>query len=334
MTTAALRPIALRRKITPAPHPTAQYWRKCQVEELFDLPFLDLIFQAAQVHRENFDSQRIQLSTLLSVKTGGCSEDCEYCPQSAHYQTGVQKSALLEVEEVVKMAKIAKERGASRFCMGAAWRGPKPNDIKVVAEMIRAVKAEGLETCGTFGLLEEGMAEDLQQAGLDYYNHNLDTDPDRYNDIIHTRRHEDRMDTLGKVRRAGMKICCGGIVGMNETRPERAGLITSLANLDPQPESVPINQLVKIEGTPLENAEDLDWTEFVRTIAVARITMPQSYVRLSAGRKGMSEAVQAMCFLAGANSIFYGDTLLTSPNPAEDGDRLLMAKLDLLPENA
>ena len=330
----ALRPVALRRQTAPTPHPTAQYWRKCQVEDLFNLPFMELVFQAAQVHRAHFNPNRIQLSTLLSVKTGGCPEDCEYCPQSAHYHTGVAQSAMLGVDEVRAAARTAKARGASRFCMGAAWRGPKPDDVELVAEMIRAVKAEGLEACGTFGLLEEGMAQELKDAGLDYYNHNLDTDPNRYNDIIHTRRHEDRMDTLGKVRSAGLKICCGGIVGMNETRAERAGLIASLANLDPQPESVPINQLVKTEGTPLADAADLDWTEFVRTVAVARITMPESYVRLSAGRKDMPEAMQALCFLAGANSIFYGDTLLTSPNPAEDGDMRLLAKLDLHPQNA
>lgn len=325
-------PVALRRRITPEPHDTCQYWRKCQVEELFDLPFLDLVFQAAQTHRQYFNPRQIQLSTLMSIKTGGCPEDCEYCPQSAHYHTGVEKSALLNVEEIVAKAKIAKARGAARFCMGAAWRGPKPDDVAAVCEIIKAVKDLGLETCGTFGMLEAGMAEDLKQAGLDYYNHNLDTDPERYNDIIHTRRHEDRMDTLGKVRRAGLKVCCGGIVGMNESRSERAGLIASLANLDPQPESVPINQLVKIEGTPLAHAADLDWTEFVRTVAVARITLPRSYVRLSAGRTEMPEAVQAMCFLAGANSIFYGDKLLTSANPEEDSDRMLLAKLDLQAE--
>ncbi|QMT30638.1 biotin synthase BioB [Alysiella filiformis] len=326
-----LSPIAFRRALPETqPHPTAQYWRKCQVEALFNQPFLELVFQAASVHRQHFDPQKIQLSTLLSIKTGGCPEDCEYCPQSAHYHTGVEKQALLSVEEVVAKAKIAKERGASRFCMGAAWRGPKPDDVKLVSEIIKAVKDLGLETCGTFGLLQDGMAEDLKQAGLDYYNHNLDTDPSRYNDIIHTRRHEDRMDTLGKVRHAGLKVCCGGIVGMNETRPERAGLIASLANLSPQPESVPINQLVKTVGTPLAHAEDLDWTEFVRTIAVARITMPQSFIRLSAGRTDMPESVQAMCFMAGANSIFYGDKLLTSGNPDEDSDQVLMKKLDLL----
>lgn len=329
--TQTLSPVAFRRALPETqPHPTAQYWRKCQVEALFDKPFLELVFQAASVHREHFDPQKIQLSTLLSIKTGGCPEDCEYCPQSAHYHTGVEKQALLSVEEVVAKAKIAKERGAGRFCMGAAWRGPKPDDVKLVSEIIKAVKDLGLETCGTFGMLQEGMAEDLKQAGLDYYNHNLDTDPDRYNDIIHTRRHEERMDTLGKVRQAGLKVCCGGIVGMNETRPERAGLIASLANLDPQPESVPINQLVRTEGTPLANADELDWTEFVRTIAVARITMPHSFIRLSAGRTDMPEAVQAMCFMAGANSIFYGDKLLTSGNPDEDSDQVLMKKLDLL----
>ncbi|WP_373745762.1 biotin synthase BioB [Neisseria dentiae] len=324
-------PVALRRQSERKPHQTAQYWRKCQVEELFEMPFLDLVYKAAEIHRAHFNPREIQLSTLLSIKTGGCPEDCEYCPQSAHHNTGLEKSQMMDVEEILKIARTAKARGASRFCMGAAWRGPKPKDVETVSEIIKAVKNLGLETCGTFGMLEEGMAEDLKNAGLDYYNHNLDTDPERYNDIIHTRQHEDRMDTLGKVRGAGLKVCCGGIVGMNETRPQRAGLIASLANLDPQPESVPINQLVKVEGTPLADAEDLDWTEFVRTIAVARITMPQSYVRLSAGRTAMPEAMQAMCFLAGANSIFYGDKLLTTDNPETDGDRLLMEKLDLHP---
>ncbi|MFA9487820.1 MULTISPECIES: biotin synthase BioB [unclassified Mannheimia] len=328
MTTFQLR---LKAKDELTPHSTAQYWRKCQVEELFDMPFMDLVFKAAQVHRENFEPNAIQLSTLLSIKTGGCPEDCEYCPQSARYDTGLEKQTMLDIETIIEKAKIAKERGASRFCMGAAWRGPKPKDIKVVSEIVGAVKALGLETCGTFGMLEEGMAEELKEAGLDYYNHNLDTEPERYNQIIHTRNHEDRMDTLGKVRNAGLKVCCGGIVGMNESRPERAGLIASLANLDPQPESVPINQLIKVEGTPLANAEELDWTEFVRTIAVARITMPQSFVRLSAGRTAMPEAMQALCFMAGANSIFYGDKLLTTENPEEDYDRKLMDKLNLYP---
>lgn len=236
------------------------------------------------------------------------------------------------MEEIVEKAKIAKARGAGRFCMGAAWRGPKPKDIEKVTAIIKAVKELGLETCGTFGLLQDGMAEDLKEAGLDYYNHNLDTAPEHYGNVIGTRQFDDRINTLGKVRKAGLKVCCGGIIGMNETRKERAGLIASLANLDPQPESVPINQLVKVEGTPLADAAELDWTEFVRTIAVARITMPKSYVRLSAGRQGMSEEMQAMCFMAGANSIFYGDKLLVTGNPEEDGDQRLMAKLDLEPE--
>ncbi|WP_386686669.1 biotin synthase BioB [Lonepinella sp. MS14437] len=315
------------------PHKTAEYWSVCKVEALFETPFLELVFKAAQIHRENFNPQAIQLSTLMSIKTGGCPEDCHYCPQSARYQTGVQKQDLLDIADILEKAKIAKSRGASRFCMGAAWRGPKPKDVAKITEIVKAVKSLGLETCGTFGMLEDGMAEDLKQAGLDYYNHNLDTAPEHYSEIIGTRRFDDRMSTLGKVRKAGLKVCCGGIVGMNETRKERAGLIASLANLDPQPESVPINQLVKVEGTPLEDAEELDWTEFVRTIAVARITMPQSYVRLSAGRQGMSEEMQAMCFMAGANSIFYGDKLLVTENPEEDGDQVLMAKLDLEPEN-
>ena len=321
----------LKAKDELTPHPTIQYWRKCQVEELFDMPFMDLVFKAAQVHRENFNPNEIQLSTLLSIKTGGCPEECEYCPQSARYDTGVQKQAILDVDYIVEKAKIAKSRGASRFCMGAAWRGPKPKDIGLLSDIIKAVKELGLETCGTFGMLQDGMAEDLKDAGLDYYNHNLDTAPERYNQIVHTRSHDDRMDTLGKVRSAGLKICCGGIVGMNETRPERAAFIASLANLSPQPESVPINQLVKVENTPLAQAEELDWTEFVRTIAVARITMPQSYVRLSAGRTDMPEAMQALCFMAGANSIFYGDKLLTTENPEQDHDRELMVKLDLHP---
>lgn len=314
------------------PHPTMEYWSVCKVEALFETPFLDLVYRAAQVHRENFNPQAIQLSTLMSIKTGGCPEDCGYCPQSARYQTGVQNEQLLDIDDIVAKAKIAKERGAGRFCMGAAWRGPKPKDIEKVSAIIKAVKELGLETCGTFGLLQDGMAEQLKEAGLDYYNHNIDTAPEHYHDVITTRRFEDRISTLGKVRQAGLKVCCGGIVGMNETRKERAGLIASLANLDPQPESVPINQLVKVEGTPMMEADELDWTEFVRTIAVARITMPRSYVRLSAGRHKMPEAMQAMCFMAGANSIFYGDKLLVTGNNEEDHDQMLMAKLDLVPE--
>ncbi|KGQ64998.1 biotin synthase BioB [Gallibacterium anatis] len=314
------------------PHPSVEYWSVCKVEALFETPFLDLIYRAAQVHREHFNPQAIQLSTLMSIKTGGCPEDCGYCPQSARYQTGVQKEELLDMEDIVAKAKIAKERGAGRFCMGAAWRGPKPKDIEKVSAIIKAVKELGLETCGTFGLLQDGMAEQLKEAGLDYYNHNIDTAPEHYEEVISTRRFDDRINTLGKVRKAGLKVCCGGIVGMNETRKERAGLIASLANLDPQPESVPINQLVKVEGTPMMEAEELDWTEFVRTVAVARITMPNSYVRLSAGRHKMPEAMQALCFMAGANSIFYGDKLLVTGNNEEDHDQMLMAKLDLVPE--
>lgn len=327
MTTATLK------KHTPlTSHPQASYWRVCQLEELFEKPFLDLVFQAASIHRQHFHSQKIQLSSLLSIKTGGCPENCHYCPQSAHYDTGVQKQSLLDIEDIVAKAKIAQSRGASRFCMGAAWRGPKPRDIAKVSEIISAVKNLGLETCGTFGMLEEGMAEDLKQAGLDYYNHNLDTAPEKYDDIIQTHNHAQRMDTLGKVRKAGLKVCCGGIIGMNESRKERAGLLASLANMEPQPESVPINQLIAIPGTPLENSAPLDWTEFVRTIAVARIAMPQSHVRLSAGRSSLPESAQALCFLAGANSIFYGDTLLVTENPQEDADLQLMSKLDLYPE--
>ena len=322
-------PVALRRQSERKPHQTAQYWRKCQVEELFEMPFLDLVYQAAEVHRAHFNPREIQLSTLLSIKTGGCPEDCEYCPQSAHHNTGLEKSQMMEVDVILEKAKIAKARGASRFCMGAAWRGPKPQDVATVSEIIKAVKGLGLETCGTFGMLEEGMAENLKQAGLDYYNHNLDTDPERYNDIIHTRQHEDRMDTLGKVRTAGLKICSGGIVGMGETRQHRAGLIAKLASLDPPPESVPINNLVPIPGTPLAGSEQIDIFEFARTIAAARITMPRSYVRLSAGREQMSAAEQSLCFLAGANSIFYGDHLLTTSNPQMERDNALFENLGL-----
>lgn len=304
----------------------------CKVEALFETPFLDLVYRAAQVHREHFDPRAIQLSTLLSIKTGGCPEDCGYCPQSARFDTGVTSQKLLDVEEVVEKARLAKARGASRFCMGAAWRGPKPKDVDKVSAIIRAVKDLGMETCGTFGLLKDGMAEQLKDAGLDYYNHNLDTAPEHYGEVIHTRDFDDRLDTLGKVRQAGLKVCCGGIIGLNESRKERAGLIASLANLDPQPESVPINQLVKVEGTPLADAAELDWSEFIRTIAVARITMPTSYVRLSAGRQAMPEAMQALAFMAGANSIFYGDKLLTTGNPEADHDAELLAKLDLYPE--
>ncbi|MFO7189235.1 MAG: biotin synthase BioB [Pseudomonadota bacterium] len=309
----------------------APRWTRADVEALYELPFHELIHRAHEVHRANFDPGTVQLSTLLSVKTGGCPEDCGYCPQSVRYDTGVGNQKLLPLEEVVAAAAAAKANGATRFCMGAAWRGPKQKDLEPVLEMIRAVKAMGLETCATLGLLRDGQAEQLREAGLDYYNHNLDTAPEFYGEIISTRQYEDRLDTLEKVRRAGLHVCCGGIIGMGESRSQRAGLIAQLASLDPPPESVPINHLVPVPGTPLADAPPLDWTEFVRTIAVARITMPKSYVRLSAGRQQMHEAVQAFCFYAGANSIFYGDKLLTTGNPEAAADRALLAKLDLSP---
>ncbi|MGL6069987.1 biotin synthase BioB [Craterilacuibacter sp.] len=321
------RNIVFQRPATP--HPQSALWRVDEIEALFALPFMELVFRAAEVHRQFFDPSKVQLSTLLSIKTGGCSEDCGYCPQSVHHETPVDNQPMLSAEQVVEVARIAKENGASRFCMGAAWRGPKEGDLQKTLAMVSEVKALGLETCATFGMLADGQAEQLKAAGLDYYNHNLDTSPEKYGDVIHSREYEDRMDTLGKVRKAGLNVCCGGIVGMDETRLDRAGLLAQLANLEPQPESVPINNLVKVDGTPLADAEDIDWTEFVRAIAVARLTMPKSYVRLSAGRRGMPEAMQALCFLAGANSIFYGDKLLTTGNPDVAADRALMAKLDL-----
>jgi biotin synthase len=308
-------------------------WTAAQIRTLFELPFNDLLFRAQQVHRAHFDANSVQRSTLLSVKTGGCSEDCGYCSQAARHHTGLERESLLEIDEVVAAAQAAKEKGASRFCMGAAWRGPKDKDLEQVSEMIRAVKALGLETCVTLGMLKEGQAEKLKAAGLDYYNHNLDTAPDYYNDIISTRNYENRLDTLAKVRNAGIKVCCGGIVGMGESRRQRAGLIAEVANLDPYPESVPINNLVQVEGTPLHGSDPIDPLEFVRTIAVARITMPKARVRLSAGRREMGEAVQALCFLAGANSIFYGDKLLTTCNPDADADRALLDKLGLHPRH-
>jgi biotin synthase len=306
-------------------------WPAAEVGRLFDLPFNDLVFRAAAVHREHFDPNRVQLSTLLSIKTGGCPEDCAYCPQAARYATGVANEPLLGLGVVVEAATAAKAAGATRFCMGAAWRGPKPKDLEQVAAMVRAVKALGLETCATLGMLREGQAEALAAAGLDYYNHNLDTSPAFYGEIITTRVYADRLDTLEKVRQAGIRVCSGGIVGMGEPRAVRAALIATLASLDPPPESVPINELVQVEGTPLAGTARLDWTEFVRTIAVARITMPTSVVRLSAGRREMPEAVQALCFLAGANSIFYGERLLTTGNPETAADRRLLAKLGIEP---
>lgn len=311
---------------------SVQSWTTERVEALFALPFNDLVYRAASVHREHFDPNAVQLSTLLSVKTGGCSEDCGYCSQSARYDTGLERERLLDVAEVVETARAARANGATRFCMGAAWRGPKDKDLDLVVEMVRKVKALGLETCVTLGMLKPGQAERLKAAGLDYYNHNLDTGSDYYDQVITTHRYEDRLETLARVRAAGIRVCCGGIIGMGESRQVRAQLIAELARLEPQPESVPINMLVRIPGTPLADAEALDPLEFVRTVAVARITMPRSHVRLSAGRRELGEAVQALCFLAGANSIFYGDRLLTTGNPEADADRRLFDKLGLKPE--
>ena len=304
-------------------------WTRQAIEALFALPFNDLMFRAQQVHREHFSANEVQRSTLLSIKTGGCSEDCGYCSQAARNDTGLEKEALLEIQEVLKAAQEAKDKGASRFCMGAAWRGPKDRDIDKVTEMVKQVKALGLETCVTLGMLREGQAERLKDAGLDYYNHNLDTAPEFYGQIISTHSQADRFDTLAKVRDAGIKVCCGGILGMGESQKGRASLIAELANMNPPPESVPINNLVPIPGTPLENAEPIDPFDFVRTIAVARITMPTSFVRLSAGREVMNDQLQALCFLAGANSIFYGDRLLTTGNNEEDRDAALFNRLGI-----
>lgn len=310
--------------------PSTERWSVEAIEALFDLPFADLMHRAQSVHREHHDPREVELATLLSVKTGGCPEDCGYCPQSVHFDTGVQAGKLMAVDAVREAAQRAKAAGATRFCMGAAWRAPKDRDVQAVAELVRAVKAEGLEACATLGMLDEGHAEQLRDAGLDYYNHNLDSDPDFYGDIISTRDYQDRLDTLQRVRGAGVKVCCGGIVGLGESRRQRAGLVAQLANLSPDyPESVPINHLVKVAGTPLADQPDLDPLEFVRTIAVARITMPRARVRLSAGRQQMGEAVQALCFLAGANSIFYGDKLLTTGNPDVAADQALLDKLGL-----
>ena len=304
-------------------------WTVAQIEALLDLPFSDLIHRAQLIHRQYHDANAVQLSTLISVKTGGCPEDCGYCPQAARYHTSVEDQEMLSLTEVIDTARAAKAQGASRFCMGAAWRGPKQRDIGKISEMISSVKALGLETCATLGMLKEGQAEQLKQAGLDYYNHNLDTAPEFYGEVITTRDYQDRLDTLEQVRAAGMNVCCGGIVGMGESRQARAGLIAQLANLKPYPDSVPINNLVQVAGTPLHGTEALDHFEFVRTIAAARITMPKAMVRLSAGRQEMSEAVQALCFLAGANSIFYGEKLLTTGNPESHRDDNLFKKLGI-----
>ena len=330
MTTATEQRITLHPQRKPSVAPSAPArWSVDTIEALFNLPFPELMHRAQTIHRENFDPTRVEFATLLSVKTGGCEEDCGYCPQAARYDTGVEASKLMEPAAVLTAAKAAQAAGATRFCMGAAWRSPKDRDIEKVAELVRTVKALGLETCATLGMLEDGHAQTLQKAGLDYYNHNLDSAPDFYGDIITTRDYQDRLDTLARVRSAGVKVCCGGIVGMGETRRQRAGLVAELANLTPYPESVPINNLVKVEGTPLANQADLDLFEFVRTIAVARITMPTARVRLSAGRQQMGDGVQALCFLAGANSIFYGDKLLTTGNPDTMADVTLLARLGM-----
>ncbi|WP_175996627.1 biotin synthase BioB [Burkholderia stabilis] len=334
--TAAVQPDAI-----PMAAPASQRWRVADVVALFALPFNDLIFRAQQVHREHFDANAVQLSTLLSIKTGGCEEDCGYCSQSSHHDTGLKAEKLMDVDTVLDAARAAKANGASRFCMGAAWRNPKERHMPALTEMVRGVKELGLETCMTLGMLEDEQAQQLAHAGLDYYNHNLDTSPEFYGQVISTRTYQDRLDTLDRVRDAGINVCCGGIIGMGESRRERAGLISQLANLNPYPESVPINNLVAIEGTPLEGTAPLDPFEFVRTIAVARITMPKAVVRLSAGREQLDDAMQAMCFLAGANSMFYGDQLLTTSNPQTQRDRALFERLgirasqaDALSENA
>ncbi|WP_323119695.1 biotin synthase BioB [Burkholderia alba] len=327
--TASPTPVAV-----PVAAPAAPRWRVADVIALYDLPFNDLLFRAQQTHREHFDANAIQLSTLLSIKTGGCEEDCGYCSQSSHHETGLKAEKLMEVDAVLAAARVAKESGASRFCMGAAWRNPKDRHLEPIKEMIRGVKEMGLETCVTLGMLEDHQAKALSEAGLDYYNHNLDTSPEFYGQVISTRTYQDRLDTLERVRDAGINVCCGGIIGMGESRRERAGLIAQLANLNPYPESVPINNLVAIEGTPLENAEALDPFEFVRTIAVARITMPKAMVRLSAGREQLDDAMQSLCFLAGANSMFYGDQLLTTGNPRAQADRKLLARLGMKADDA
>ena len=320
---------SIKRNVPPVE--TEKCWSVEQIVELFELPFNDLMHRAERVHRENFDPNGVQVSTLLSIKTGGCSEDCGYCPQAARYHTDVENEPLMPIDEVLAAARAAKESGASRFCMGAAWRSPKQKDLEPVLKMISEVKAMGLQTCATLGMLKEGQASQLKEAGLDYYNHNLDTAPEFYGDVITTRTYQDRLDTLDSVREADINVCCGGIIGMGESRNQRAGLLAQLANMERPPESVPINLLTQVEGTPLHGVDELDQFEFIRTIAAARITMPQSFVRLSAGRQSMHEGIQALCFLAGANSIFYGEKLLTTGNPEAEADKQLFAKLGLHP---
>jgi len=321
-------PVQLHRPArTPAP--AAGAWSVEAVQELLDLPFMELLWRAQSVHRQHWPAGDVELATLLSVKTGGCPENCGYCPQSAEFDTGVKAQKLMSVEEVTTAARAARDAGATRFCMGAAWRAPKDRDIEKVGELIAAVKGLGMQTCATLGMLEPHQAQALKGAGLDYYNHNLDTAPEYYTDVVSTRAYQDRLDTLRHVRQAGISVCCGGIVGMGEAPVHRAGLIAQLANLDPYPESVPINSLVRVPGTPLADSEPVDPFDFVRVIAVARITMPKARVRLSAGRQQMGEAVQALCFLAGANSIFYGDKLLVTGNPDVEADVQLLAKLGM-----
>ena len=317
---------AVKAAVTPASIP----WTVSKVEALYQLPLMDLLAQAHQVHCENFNPNEIQRSALISIKTGGCSEDCSYCSQSARYQTDTDREALMQVEDVLQAARDAKANGATRFCMGAAWRGPKEKQMEVVTDMIREVKALGMETCVTLGMLKEGQAEQLKAAGLDYYNHNVDTDADFYEKVISTHTHADRLDTIGMVRQAGIKVCSGGILGMGESRRNRAAMVAQLANMNPAPDSVPINSLVAIPGTPLAEVEKLDNFEFVRTIAAARITMPKSYVRLSAGRESMTEELQALCFFAGANSIFYCEKLLTTMNAGTNRDVAMFEKLGLI----
>ena len=310
----------------------ANRWTLTQAQALFDKPFLELMFEAQQVHRQHFDPRQVQVSTLLSIKTGACPEDCKYCPQSARYKTGLESERLMEVDAVLESARKAKAAGSSRFCMGAAWKNPHERDMPYLQQMVQGVKAIGMETCMTLGTLDGDQAQRLAEAGLDFYNHNLDTSPEFYGNIITTRTYQERLDTLEKVRDAGIKVCSGGIVGLGETVTDRAGLLLQLANLPTPPESVPINMLVKVKGTPLADNDDVDAFDFIRTIAVARIMMPTSYVRLSAGREQMNEQTQAMCFMAGANSIFYGCKLLTTPNPEEDKDVQLFRKLGLNPQ--
>jgi biotin synthase len=319
-------PIAFQR---PRGQNAQGLWAVSDVQALLDLPFMELMHRAQLVHREHFPEGDIELATLLSVKTGGCPENCGYCPQAAQYDTGVTAQKLLELDEVVRAAKAAQDAGATRFCMGAAWRGPKDRDVIKVAELIKAVKGLGLQTCATLGMLEPHHAEQLKAAGLDYYNHNLDTSSEYYGQVVDTRTYQDRLDTLNSVRQAGIGVCCGGIVGMGESPVDRASLIAQLANLNPYPESVPINSLVRVPGTPLADAPQIDPLDFVRVIAVTRITIPTARVRLSAGRQQLGEAVQALCFIAGANSIFYGDKLLVTGNPDADADKKLLAKLGL-----